>query len=302
MSFLQNLQKIFKKKKILVTHDSTFHADDIFATAVFLIAFHGNVKVIRTRDESIINSADFVYDVGGVYDPSKGRFDHHQTSGAGERDNGVPYASFGLVWKTYGEDVCGSKEVADRIERRLVEPVDANDNGVNIFENKYDTAPYTIQDFFYAYRPSFTEEQDFDFIFMKMVYLAKDLLNREIIRTRDALEAESLIDKAYNEATDKRIIYLDGNYPWSEAILKYSEPLYVIYLKSDRWRVEAVRKDSHAFDTRKPFPSSWAGLRDLDLAKVTGVDDALFCHRGLFLAVAKSKEGAIILAQKALLA
>jgi len=48
---------------------------------------------------------------------------------------------------------------------------------------------------------------------------------------------------------------------------------------------------------RKNFPKLWAGLRDEELQNVTGVPDAIFCHRGLFLAIAKSKEGAIKLAQ-----
>jgi len=38
-------------------------------------------------------------------------------------------------------------------------------------------------------------------------------------------------------------------------------------------------------------------LRDKELQKVTGVADAIFCHRSLFLAVVKSKEGAIKLAE-----
>jgi uncharacterized UPF0160 family protein len=37
-----------------------------------------------------------------------------------------------------------------------------------------------------------------------------------------------------------------------------------------------------------------------ELAQVTGVADAVFCHNKLFMAVAKSKEGAIKLAELAL--
>jgi len=48
------------------------------------------------------------------------------------------------------------------------------------------------------------------------------------------------------------------------------------------------------------LPSAWAGLRDAELQKVSGVEDAVFCHRALFTAVARSKEGAIKLAQIAL--
>ncbi len=42
------------------------------------------------------------------------------------------------------------------------------------------------------------------------------------------------------------------------------------------------------------------GLRDEELQKITGVEDAVFCHKGLFLAVSKSKEGAVKLAELAL--
>ena len=38
---------IFKKKKILITHDSTFHADDLFAAATLSILNKGNIKIIR---------------------------------------------------------------------------------------------------------------------------------------------------------------------------------------------------------------------------------------------------------------
>jgi uncharacterized UPF0160 family protein len=86
--------------------------------------------------------------------------------------------------------------------------------------------------------------------------------------------------------------------------MKYDEPLYVVFpnANKDTWRVGCVRKEEKSFENRKSFPVAWAGLRDQDLAKVTGVTDAVFCHNGRFLAVAKSKEGAIKLAELALLA
>ena len=45
---------------------------------------------------------------------------------------------------------------------------------------------------------------------------------------------------------------------------------------------------------------SWAGLRDADLAAVTGVPDAGFCHNGRFIAAAKSYEGIYAMALQAL--
>lgn len=292
---------IFKKKKKLVTHNSTFHADDLFATATLSILNKGNIKVIRTRDTRLIETADYVYDVGGIYDSSINYFDHHQKGGAGERGNGIPYASFGLVWKTYGEEICGSKEVANLIEEKLVQAIDANDNGISLFDVKGEVAPYTIQDLLFCFRPSWKEEQDYDKAFMELIPIAVRIISREIIRTKDALEANNIVNKAYEDSKDKRVIILDGHYPWGEVLDQHKEVLYVVSVKSGLWRVEAVRKEKYSFETRKPFPESWAGKRDSDLVEVTGVSDATFCHNGRFLAVAKSKEGALALAQKALL-
>lgn len=293
---------LFNKNKILVTHNGTFHADDLFTTATLSIVFNGNVKIIRTRNPKLIESADVVYDIGGIYNEELNRFDHHQKGGAGIRANRIPYASFGLVWKKFGEQICGSKEVANRIDKKLVQPIDANDNGINLFNVTGDIAPYTIQDMLFDFRSSWKEEQNYDKAFIELVPMAMKIITREIIRTRDELEADSFIQKAYEESKDKRVIILNDNYPWGETIDKYKEVLYVISMKSGLWRVEATRKEKYNFETRKPFPESWAGKRDDEFVSVTGVSDATFCHNGRFLAVAKSKEGAIKLAEKALLA
>lgn len=292
----------FKKNKICVTHDGSFHADDIFATATLSILNNGNIKIVRTRDKELISKGDYVYDVGGVYDPSVNRFDHHQMGGAGVRFNGIPYSSFGLVWKKFGEKICGNKDIALKIDEKLVQAIDANDNGVNIFEVNRGVAPYLVQDLFFIFRPSWKEKQDYDSSFKKLVSLAVDILKREIIQTKDRLEAESIVRDTYEKAEDKRVIIFDGNYPWFETIDEYSEPLYVISQKGEEWRAEAIRKDKYKFETRKPFPIEWAGKIGEEMAKVSGVPDAVFCHNGRFLIVAKSKEGIMELVKKALLA
>ena len=69
---------------------------------------------------------------------------------------------------------------------------------------------------------------------------------------------------------------------------------------SANWGVGLVPTGEGQFQDRMKLPEAWAGLRDEELAKVTGVPDAVFCHRALFLAVAKSKEGALALAKLAL--
>jgi uncharacterized UPF0160 family protein len=109
------------------------------------------------------------------------------------------------------------------------------------------------------------------------------------------------VREIYEQSSDKRIVVFDLRYPWERILAKFPEPLFAIYPKiGGEWHTKCVRDDFESFKNRKNFPDSWAGLRNEDFAKVSGVPDAIFCHRNKFLAVAKSKEGAIALAQKAL--
>lgn len=299
-----NFLNIFNKKKIIiVTHNATFHADDIFSCATLAILLERKGKpfrIIRTRDQNKIDFADYVVDVGGIHEPEQNRFDHHQKGGAGMRDNEIPYAAFGLVWKTYGEEVCGDKIIADKIEEKLVQGIDANDNGLDTFELKGEATPYTIQDVFYAFRPSYTEDLDYDTRFLKLVDLAKDILLREIKKIGDQMKASDIVKRAYANAEDKRFVILDGFYPWGETLIEYPSVLYVVFPKLDTWRVECMRKDKFSFENKKLLPASWAGKRDLELVEATGVKDVTFCHNARFMIVAKTKEAALALVQKAL--
>lgn len=290
--------------KKIVTHSGNFHADEVFACAVLILVFgEENISITRSREEDVIAAADIVVDVGGQYSPERFRFDHHQPEGAGIRDNGIPYASFGLVWKQYASELTNLSEVVERIDTRIVAPIDAGDNGYELVDLKADIAPYKISSLIGAFNASWSEDADVvnNKNFFKMVTLAKDILEREILMATDFVQAEHFTEEAYTQAQDKRIIIIDGVYPGEEVLQKYPEPLYVVRLRQDkRWGVKCVKKEKHTFQNRKNLPVRWAGLRDEEFQKVTGVPDALFCHKALFLAVAESKEGALALAQLAL--
>lgn len=293
----------FSKTPTIAVHDGKFHADDIFACAVIELMLGTKTRIIRTRDESELAKADFVADVGNVYDPARQRFDHHMREGAGVRANGIPYAAFGLVWKEYGEKICGSAEIAERIDARLIAPIDAEDNGMSLYEPKGETVPFTIQNFFYLHRPTWREDEKIhDDAFPQLVALAKEVIEREIEIQGDVIEAHVIVEQAYTDAADKRLIVLDTACPFDETLTAHPEPLIVVSPTrgSANWKVNPVSNGKHDFSRRIDLPAAWAGLRDEELVKVTGVPDAIFCHRALFLAVAGSKEGALALAKLAL--
>lgn len=296
----ENSKNLENKKKIIVTHSGNFHTDEVFAAAVLSILHNGFVEVVRSRDPLVWATGDYVVDVGGEYDISRGRFDHHQIGGAGVRENGVPYSSFGLVWKEFGEKITGTVYAANVIDKRLAQPVDAGDNGFETFGVRGEVSPFILQDVISAFRPTWNEKRTEDEGFFEAYDVAKRILEREIIRAQSEEEGKRHAEEAYRQAKDKRIIVLDDHYPWYDAIGSMPEPLFVV--KPDRgeggkWKIEAVRSDVHSFKNRKDLPVAWAGKTGLELAEVSGVADARFCHTKLFIAVAGSKEGALKLAQ-----
>lgn len=292
-------------KITIAVHSSGFHTDDVFAVATLLLFLgeKADISVIRTRDMEIIKKADYVADVGEIYNPETNRFDHHQIDGAGVRENTVPYAAFGLVWKRFGEQLAGSKEGAERIDKAVVQPIDALDNGVQFTQTKIiGLYPFDIGSMTHYFSPTWKEESEsLDDVFIRLVSYAKVILARIIVSVRDELEAEQYVLDSFNNAIDKRLIETKDGYPWGEVLSKIPEPLFVIYINKDgNWSMKNIRNDLFSFEPRKKLPESWAGKRNEELEKITGVAGSIFCHNARFLVVAKTKEAILKLAQIAL--
>lgn len=300
----------------LGTHDGSFHADDCCAIAVVELAHPGEpVEVLRTRDEELLASCDLRIDVGFRHDPAAGDFDHHQAGGAGQRPDGVPYASFGLVWARYGRAVCerlapgaDPDVLRGRVDDALVAGIDANDVGLAITAPAYDGAPgvYGLASVLGAMNLAWDESGGPDAerrAFADAVALARRVIEREVVGQGADLRAEAHVRAAIAAAADPQIVELDRDLPWIRPVHEHApEALYVLYPKTRGWAVQAVRLAPDAFPTRKPLPEAWAGLQAADLAAVSGVPDAVFCHGARFLAVAGSRDGALALARAALAA
>lgn len=156
---------------IIATHSGTFHCDEALACGLLRqLPAYKNANIVRTRDPPTIDAATIVVDVGGVYDHSTLRYDHHQNSFTDtmvseKKKYSTRLSSAGLVYKHYGktliqafirevlsssirEDVLQltkwekerqelTEEEAvilfDMVYRSFVEAVDGVDNGVELF-------------------------------------------------------------------------------------------------------------------------------------------------------------------------
>jgi len=284
--------------KTIATHNGNFHADDVFSIAAFKI-ISPSFKLIRTRDAELIAKADIVIDVGGKYDPDTDRFDHHQRGGAGERENGIPYSSFGLIWQKYGLQICqGNQDVANAVDAGLVSTIDAIDCGHIKGISEGISLSQTIS----MFNPTWQEDSHFDTCFDEAVDFATRVLTRFIASANGGISAKEIVAQAIENAKDPRVIVLEKYTPWKRTVLTLSEEaLYMVYpSQTGQWRIQTVPVELGSFEDRKSLPKLWAGLSDNELKEVTGIDDAMFCHNGLFIAGAESFESTMKMAHIAL--
>jgi len=282
----------------IATHNGNFHADDVFSIAALKHIFP-SFNLIRTRKLELIGKADIVIDVGGEYDADTGRFDHHQRGGAGQRENGIPYSSFGLVWQKYGLEICqGNQEVANSVDAGLVSTIDAIDCGHVEGIYKGISLSQTIS----MFNPTWQEESNFDDCFDEAVNFASRLLTRFIASASGGINAKDIVAKAIENAEDPRLVVLEKYTPWKKTVHALSsEALYMIYpSQSDQWIIQTVPIEPGSFEDRKPLPKAWAGLSDDVFKEAIGIADAKFCHNGLFIAGAESFESIMKMASIAL--
>ena len=282
----------------IATHNGNFHADDVFSVAALKCVIP-SFTLIRTRDLEVIAEADIVLDVGGEYDPEAGRFDHHQRGGAGERENGIPYSSFGLIWKKYGLEICGgNQDIANSVDSGLVSNIDAVDCGHVEGVSKGISLSQTIS----MFNPTWQEESHFDVCFDEAVEFAQRILKRFIASATGGISAKVIVAKAIEKAEDPRLIVLEQYTPWKRTVHALSEEaLFMVYPSdSGQWRIQTVPVEPGSFENKKSLPQAWAGLANKELQDVTGIDDAMFCHNGLFIAGATSFESTMKMATLAL--
>jgi uncharacterized UPF0160 family protein len=132
------------------THNGHFHADE--ALAVYMLRQHvptySGAQLVRTRDPARLEACHTVVDVGGEYDPSRNRYDHHQRSfGTSFPGRPTKLSSAGLVYLHFGREIIARRLglAADednesvglvwrKVYESFIEALDAHDNGVSVYD------------------------------------------------------------------------------------------------------------------------------------------------------------------------
>lgn len=316
--------------KWIGTHSGTFHADECLACALLSHTKEfSNMVIIRSRDPQILSKCDALVDVGGKYDPEHHLYDHHQREFQGTFPNfKTRLSSAGLIYLHFGMEIVSqkvsnekyAKKIYEKVYKNFVEHMDGIDNGVTV---SGDRPPlYNISTDLSSRVGSLgpewnTPEDQVEELTLAGFKSALTLTETEFFQYLNFLcntwlPARDIVEKCVTKDwCDEKgeIIFLEKFCPWQEHLYEIERDLdivgkvkYVIMydMREKAWRVRAVSVEGDGFKSRIALKKEWCGLRDQELQKLSGVDDAIFIHATGFIGGAKSFDGAVALAKKTL--
>ena len=264
-------EKIMTEKKIqLVTHNGSFHADEV--TAVALLQLYGILKkdqfeVLRTRDIEQINQADIVVDVGAVHDAETRRFDHHQIKDA-------KISSAGLVWQWIKAQ---TGQVNPEIDS-FVHAIDRHDCGIEKmtgFSFAQIIAAYNDADLFNDIKQQSAFNDAVNIALKFIAHLKKKQTQRK--------QAAQMIASSQVLTIGKHKVLILAEYApgWTELIHgagKYSQISHVIWFvkEKNQWYIQIPSDKENSFVMGHP--------------KLQDDENALFIHQNGFLGAYASKE------------
>jgi uncharacterized UPF0160 family protein len=271
------------------THDGVFHADEVTACAILLYyQLIDKEKIVRTRDKTLLDRCEFVCDVGGEYNPQIKRFDHHQLSYNGEM------SSAGMIWSYLKNQQIITDCVYDFLNNSLIVGVDAHDNGRVLSEGGVCTFSNVISNFTPIRHDVSAEEQDR--AFKEALDFVMGYINRAMQRFSYAQGCKEKVRIAMEK--QKRVLFFDETMPWIDSFFELggeNHPAqFVVMPSGNQWKVRGI--PPHSIDrmkVRKPLPKEWAGLLEEEFKRVCGIPGAVFCHKGRFISVWKTKEDAL---------
>lgn len=271
------------------THDGSFHADEITACALLLLfKMIDKDKIVRSRNVSDLNACEYVCDVGGIYDLSKKLFDHHQQEYQGT------LSSAGMVLNYLFQTHVIDEKERDFFEYSLIMGVDAHDNGKELHSRGVCTYSHIISNFNPIDHDVGPEAQD------KAFFAALEFATAHLGRMWERYVYTHSCQEVVMEAmkNGKFFLLFEKSIPWLDAFFALDgakHPAnFVIMPSGSHWKLRGIPPTlEEKMKVRLPLPEEWAGLIGEELKKASGIEGAIFCHKGRFISVWETKEDAL---------
>lgn len=276
------------KHGFVYTHSGKeFHADEVFAIALLdLYRVHLNNKARKTlylpfkiiRDRNIKDKRNVL-----KIDVDESVFDHHfPKSEAAFRENGIQYASAGLMWAVLGREFI-EEEFVCSMDEVIFQSIDGADNGQDV-DSQY-------SEMIASFVPNWNESLNLEKQMALAIEFAKTIIVRKIAFFNAISESREAVRKAYDDAEDKRIVILPQSMNW-QGVLVPTEAKYVIWKSDDTFCCQAVPVEVASFELKVPFYQEWRGLRNEEIRKISGLN-LVFCHSTGFYLVSNTLEDAV---------
>ena len=260
-------EQIKKNNASAFTHSGKFHADDVFSAALLLYL---NPEINISRGNKVPEDFD-----GIVFDIGRGQYDHHQKDSR-VRENGVPYAAFGLLWEALGEEILG-QELAEKFDQSFVQPLDNNDNTGE--KNELATL---IGNF----NPAWDAQGGNDEAFFQAVSVAGMILENKFERYRgneradkrveELLEAHEMAILSGKKGKEESKILVLPEFVPCQKRLSETEIAFVIFPSNRGGYCIQPQKKEYSLNYKCSFPVEWLGLENEELIEKTGLESAGF--------------------------
>ncbi|PHH70633.1 hypothetical protein CDD82_7005 [Ophiocordyceps australis] len=229
--------------------------------------------------------------------------------------------------------------VHQKLYQAFIEPLDAHDNGVAAYDGKalaaagiskrFSDAGFTLGAMVARLNRNWNDarpddaaesQRQEDACFMAASKRIGEEFERDLDYYISAwLPARAIVEQAYSQrhALDPRgrvIVFAAGAVapPWKDHLFTLEEEqdpatepvLYALNPENtsegSKWRIQCVPVAKDSFESRKPLPEAWRGLRDQELDAVTGIPRGVFVHNAGFVGGNCTFEGVKQMALKAL--
>lgn len=280
------------------THSGIFHCDEVVGIAILVIAYmYTKTYVVRTIKLDELDKLDIVIDIGA------GKFDHHMAGFNLCRTTGEKYASAGLVWGNFGEKAIENvmteegisidhneiRKIKEQIDRKIIIPVDMEDNGEKISSHTFSFIP--------TFLPSWLKRPNYDDAFNRLEVIVCNILKEIIKDSALKIVAEKELRNRYDRIHNGILEIPTQTMPWLKDVVEYNKShnytvKFVVFPHpTGGWAAQSVPPSiENQFAQLVSFPKEWAGGNERTLPAISGIPDALKCHNGCFFAKARTKE------------
>lgn len=273
----------------VAVHDGSFHADEVCACGL-LLAFQlvDRDKIVRSRDPAVLQNCEYVCDVGGVYDPARKLFDHHQVSYQGS------LSSAGMILAYLRDQQFMSLKEYQFFNDSLIRGVDDHDNGRAPLTPGVCSFSQIISNFspIEHEADSATETA----AFFQAVDFAAGHMRRLHERFLYIAKSRQAVEEAMRKYKD--CLIFDRSVPWQDNFFdmdgEHHPAQFVIMPSGKHWKLRGIPPSGHdRMKVRCPLPLEWAGVMQSELQRISGIHGAIFCHKGRFISVWESYDDAV---------